>query len=134
MVVRAEVAQVAERLVGEADRWRAAYGDSRVAVARQVRASARAQRRLVRATGGLGLYRWSQACRRQRILTVADTRLRAGAIRARPAVEAALAERERALSHGRDLGSRLRVQGRGSIAATSPGSSPPPSSSYRGRR
>lgn len=44
------------------------------------------------------MYRWEQACRRRRILTVVDARLRAKAVRARPAVEAALAERERALT------------------------------------
>jgi hypothetical protein len=47
---------------------------------------------------GLGLARWEAACRRQRIMTVDDGRLRAKAVRARPAVEAALSARERVVA------------------------------------
>ncbi|MGH9063102.1 MAG: hypothetical protein ACRDZQ_03515 [Acidimicrobiales bacterium] len=98
VMVRAEVVAVAEGLVDEADAWRAAYERWQRAVARREREVARAEHRLVAATGGLGPHRWQQACHRRRILTVADARLRARAIRARPAVEAALVEQDRALA------------------------------------
>ena len=47
---------------------------------------------LVAATGGLGLDRWRAALRRRRFRTIEDAKLKAKALRARPAVEAALAE------------------------------------------
>ena len=54
--------------------------------------------KVLAATGGLGLVRWRAACQRRRVLTVADAKLRARAIRARPAVETAVAERAKALA------------------------------------
>jgi hypothetical protein len=54
------------------------------------------------ATGGSGVARWRAACRRARILTVQDAKLRARAVRARPVVEAALAERERVAAEGHE--------------------------------
>lgn len=95
VTVRAEVVAVAEELVQAADGWRSAYQEWEAAVARRERKMARAARGVVAATGDLGLYRWEQACHRRRILTVADASLKARALRGRPAVGAAVAERER---------------------------------------
>ncbi len=94
MVARPGAKALAEELATDAEHWRAAYeGWLRAGKARD-RKVKEAERKLVAATGGLGLARWRAACRRQRIVTVDDARLRASAIRARPAVESALSERE----------------------------------------
>ena len=69
-------------------RWEAAVG------ARE-RAIDRAERALLRATGGLSLHRFEQVCRRSRIRTVADAVQVATAVRARSRVEAAQAELDR---------------------------------------
>ena len=85
---------MAEELADDAGQWRAAHERwLRVGRARD-RKVKEAERKLVVATGGLGLARWESACRRQRIVTVDDARLRARAVRARPAVESALCVRE----------------------------------------
>ena len=94
---------MAEELARDAEHWRAAYeGWLSAGRARDGRVK-EAERKLVAATGGLGLARSEAACRRQRILTVEDARLRARAVRARPAVESALSVRE---AGGRRAGSR----------------------------
>jgi hypothetical protein len=96
--VRVEIAMLAERMVEEADRWAAAHEAWHAAVRARIREVARAERRLVDATGGLGLRRWQIACRRRRIITVNDAQLRSRAVRARPATEATLAERDRVVA------------------------------------
>jgi hypothetical protein len=89
------VKALAEELATDAERWRAAYEGWLRAGRVRDRKVKEAERNLVVATGGLGLAHWEAACRRQRIVTVDDARLRARAVRATPAVEAALSACER---------------------------------------
>lgn len=70
-------------------------------------------RKVTAATGGLALDRWRAACRRRRPLTVAEAKLRARALRARPAVERVLAEQAKALA---EQGAAL-AQARGGLKA-----------------
>ena len=93
-----DVAVVAGELVEATRRWREAYRAWESAVRRQEALVSRYEARVLAATGGLGLVRWRAACRRRRALTVADAKLRARALRARPAVELAVAERGEALA------------------------------------
>jgi hypothetical protein len=97
--VRVEITVLAECMVAAADRWATAHEAWQAALRVRAREVARAERRLVDATGGLGLRRWESACRRRRIITVADAQLRSRAVRVRPAVAAALAERDRVVVH-----------------------------------
>ena len=92
------MAVVAGELVEAARRWREAYRAWQSAVRRQEALVSRYDAMVLAATGGLGPVRWRAACRHRRALTVADAKLRARALRARPAVEVAVAERERALA------------------------------------
>ena len=98
MVAGRRAKALAEELASDAEHWRAAYeGWLRAGKVRD-RKVKEAERNLVTATGGLGLARWQAACRRQRIVTVDDARLRARAVRAMPAVEVALSGRERVVA------------------------------------
>jgi hypothetical protein len=98
MVARPRAKALAEELADDAEHWRAAYERWLRAARARDRRVKEAERRLVAATGGLGLARWEAACRRQRIVTVDDARLRARAVRATRAVEAALSARERVVA------------------------------------
>ena len=93
-----DVAVVAEGLAEAARRWREAYQAWESAVRRQEALVSRYDAMVLAATGGLGLESWRAACRRRRVLTVADAKLRARALRARPAVVAAMAEGAKALA------------------------------------
>lgn len=89
---------MARELASDAERWWAAYeGWLRAGRVRDLKVK-EAERNLVSATGGLGFSRWEVACRRRRIATVDDGRLRARAVRARPAVEAALSACKRVVA------------------------------------
>jgi hypothetical protein len=92
---RREVVAVGEGLAGEVERWMAARLSWWSAAALRDREVRRARGRLVAATGGLGLDRWERACEKRRFRTIEDAKRKARAIRARPAVEAALADLER---------------------------------------
>jgi hypothetical protein len=92
------VAVVAGGLAEAARRWREAYQAWESAVSRREALVSRYDAMVLAATGGLGLVRWGAACRRRRVLTVADAKLRARALRSRPAVEVAVAERAEALA------------------------------------
>jgi hypothetical protein len=92
---RREVVAVGEGLAGEVERWTAARLAWRRAAVLRDREMRRARRRLVVATGGLGLYRWERACGKRRFRTIEDAKRKARAVRARPAVETALADLER---------------------------------------
>jgi hypothetical protein len=98
--VRPEVVLVCDRLAEEADGWRAAYRAWQRACARRDQWVAQAERRVMAATGGLGYARWRAVLHRRRFRTVADAKLKARALRARPAVEAAEAERDRSVRDG----------------------------------
>ncbi len=93
-----DVTVVTGELVEAARRWREAYQAWESAVRRQEALVSRYEAMVLAATGGLGLVRWGAACRRRRVLTVADAKLRARALRARPAVEVAVAARAKALA------------------------------------
>lgn len=96
--VRAEIAAVAEVVVADAERWVAAHAVWQAALAERQRVEQRTGRRVLRATGGLGVERWAQALERRRILTVADAQLRARAVRAADTVTAALADQAEQLA------------------------------------
>jgi hypothetical protein len=96
--IKSDVAIVAGGLVEAARRWREAYQVWESAVRRKKALVSRYEAMVLAATGGLGLVRWRAACGRRRALTVADAKLRARALRARPAVELAVAERAKALA------------------------------------
>ena len=53
---------------------------------------------MAKATGGLSVARWEALCRRRRARTIEDARAKARAIRARSAVEEAVAERDGVLA------------------------------------
>jgi hypothetical protein len=95
MRVRAEVALVCDRMAEDAESWRKAYRDWTQARARRDEQVRRALERAAAATGGLGLGRWQSALGRRRFRTIEDAKVRAKALRVRPAVQAALAELDR---------------------------------------
>jgi hypothetical protein len=76
----------------DAESWHEAHRDWKLACSRRDDQVLRARERVVAATGGLGLGRWQAALRRRRFRTIEDAKLKAKALRARPAVEAALTE------------------------------------------
>ena len=92
MRVRAEIALVCDRMAEDAESWHEAHRHWKLACARRDEQVLRARERVVAATGGLGLRLWQAALRRRRFRTIEDAKLKAKALRARPAVEAALAE------------------------------------------
>jgi len=101
MAVKRLGAEVAgERFAADVAGWKAAYSSWQAAVKERELGLERAEQAVLAATGGLRVAKWRAACRRRRIATVADARLRARALRARPAVEEALAERERVVAQG----------------------------------
>ncbi len=89
-VMREGVDVAVEVVAVRVERWQMAFDGWRRASVRRDRLAARAARDVVRATGGLGVRRWEAACRRRRIHTAADAAVVARAVRARPAVDAAL--------------------------------------------
>jgi hypothetical protein len=82
----------------DAESWHEAHRDGKLACSRRDEQVLRARERVVAATGGLGLGRWQAALRRRRFRTIEDAKLKAKALRARPAVEAARAELDRIVS------------------------------------
>jgi hypothetical protein len=91
---------VCDQLAAEVTRWQAGYKGWEVTVRQRELELLRAERRVLAATGGLGVAKWRAACSRRRIATVRDARLKATALRARATVEQAVAERERARAQG----------------------------------
>jgi hypothetical protein len=78
-------------LAEDAERYERAYGAWKRGLAHRDRLVAAAEQRVLDATGGLGQRRWELACARRRINTGNEALMVARAIRARPAVEAAVA-------------------------------------------
>ncbi len=93
MVMRDGARAAAEEIAEAAEKWRRAYDDWQRALKARERLCAQMERRVAKATGGLSVARWEALCRRRRARTVEDARAKARAIRARPAVEVAVAER-----------------------------------------
>jgi hypothetical protein len=56
------------------------------------------ERKLLAATGGLSVARFEAVCRRRSVRSVIEAKQKAAAIRARPAVEAAVSERDRRIA------------------------------------
>jgi len=83
---------VCDRMAEDAESWHEAHRHWKLACSRRDEDVLRARERVVAATGGLGLGRWRAALRRRRFRTVEDAKFKAKALRARSAVEAALAE------------------------------------------
>jgi len=98
MVVRAEVRAAVEQLAEAAEQWRLAYGDWQRATRVRDTVAKQMQRRVTKATGGLSVARFEVICRRRSFHDVEDAKAKARAIRARPAVNAAVAERDRAVA------------------------------------
>jgi len=98
MVVRDELLEAVEEIVEVAGRWRRAYEGWQRAAKRRDRLAERMERRVTNATGGLSVARWEVLCRRRSFRTVEDAKAKARAIRARSAVEAAAAERDRVIA------------------------------------
>jgi hypothetical protein len=98
MVAGLPAKALAEELARDAEQWRAAYEVWLRAGSARNRKVKEAERKLVAATGGLGLAGWEAACRRQRIVTVDEGRRRARAVRSIAAVETARSARERVVA------------------------------------
>jgi len=97
-MVRDEVREAVEQIADAGERWRRAYDDWLVAVTERDRLAGRMERRVREAAGGLSVARFEVACRRRYFHDVEDARRKAVALRARPAVTAAVAERDRVLA------------------------------------
>lgn len=98
MMLRDEVCEAAELIAHAGEEWRRAYDAWQVAVSERERLCALMDRRMIRATGNLSLARYEAACRKRYFHDVGDARRKAAAIRSKPAVEAAVAERDRTLA------------------------------------
>jgi hypothetical protein len=75
--------------------WQRAYQAWQQALEHRDRVIARSERRVLRATGGLGWREWEAACRRRRIHTMAEASIVARAVRARREVRAVLEDADR---------------------------------------
>jgi len=98
VMVRDEVREAVEQIADAGEGWRHAYANWQVAVRERDRLAGRMERRVREATGGLSVARFEVACRRHYFHDVKDAKRKAAAIRARPAVDAAVAERGRVLA------------------------------------
>jgi hypothetical protein len=110
-VARTETLAAVDALTQAGDCWQRAYRMWQKAVEHRGRVAARADHRVVRATGGLGLRQWESVCRRRHINTSAEASLVARAVRARPEVRAAIedAGRLRAVEDEAVLATRLAL-------------------------
>lgn len=100
-----------DALTEAGDCWQRAYRTWQQAVERRDRVISRYERRVFRATGGLGLRQWEAACRRRRINTGVEASIVARAVRARPEVRVAVeeADRLRATEEEAVLAARLKL-------------------------
>ena len=98
MVIRDEVREAIEQVAAAAEECKRAYEVWQRALEERDRRSEQMERRITKATGGLSVARFEVACRRRRVYTVQDAKAKARALRARPAVETAVAERGRVIA------------------------------------
>jgi hypothetical protein len=98
MIVREEVRTAVEQLTDAAEHWRLAYDDWQRAIRVRDTVAKRMDRRVTKATGGLSVARFEATWRRRSFHDIEDAKAKARAIRARPAVEAAIAERDRVVA------------------------------------
>jgi len=98
MNAREEVRTAVEQLTDAAEHWRIAYDDWQRAIRVLDTVAKRMDRRVTKATGGLSVARFEATCRRRSFHDIEDAKAKARVIRARPAVEAAIAERDRVVA------------------------------------
>jgi hypothetical protein len=110
-VARTETWAAVDALTEAGACWQRAYQTWQQALEHRDRVISRAERRVLRATGGLGLREWEVACRRRRINTGDEASIVARAVRARPEVRLAVedADRLRAVEDGAVLAARLAL-------------------------
>jgi hypothetical protein len=94
-VARTETRAAVDALTEVGACWRRAYQAWQQALEQRDRVISRAERRVLRATGGLGLGKWEAACQRRRINTMEEASIVARAVRARPEVRLAVEEADR---------------------------------------
>jgi hypothetical protein len=78
--------------------WRRAYDSWQQAIKVRGRCCEQMEHRITNATGGLSVARFEAVCRRRYFHDVEAAKAKARAIRARPAVEAAIAEQDRVVA------------------------------------
>lgn len=98
MVMRAELVAVAGQLVEGAAHWEDAHRSWVRAIEARDRVARQMQRKVAGVTGGLSVTRFEAVCRRRSVRSVVEAQQKASAIRAKATVEAAVAERDRALA------------------------------------
>jgi len=98
VMVRDEVREAVEQIADAGEGWRHAYANWQATVTERDRLAGRMERRVREATGDLSVAAFEVACRRRYFHDIKDARRKAVAIRARPAVTAAVAERDRVLA------------------------------------
>ena len=98
MVIRDEVREAIEQVAAAAEECKRAYEVWQRALEERDRRSEQLERRITKATGGLSVARFEVACRRRSFHDIDDAKRKVRAIRARPAVEAAAAERDRVIA------------------------------------
>ncbi len=98
MIVREEMRAAAEQFTDAAAHWRLACDDWQRAIRVRDAVAKRMDRRVTKTTGGLSVARFEATCRRRFFHDIEDAKAKARAIRARPAVVAAIAERDRGVA------------------------------------
>jgi len=98
VMVRDEVREAVDRIADAGEGWRHAYDDWQATATERDRLAGRMERRVREATGGLSVAAFEVACRRRYFHDIKDAKRKAAAIRARPAVTAAVAARDRVLA------------------------------------
>lgn len=96
--MQARLVEAVEQLAEGAARWEEAYRSWERAVEVREQVAARTERRLLVATGGLSVARFEAVCRRRSVRSVVEAQQKASALRAMADVEAAVAERDRAVA------------------------------------
>jgi hypothetical protein len=101
----------ADELIAVGERWQRSYQAWQQAVEHRDEVIERAERQVVRATGGLGQHDWEAARRRRRIKTSAEARLVVRAGSARPEVQSAVEEAQQlqAVEEAAVLAARLEL-------------------------
>jgi len=97
-MVRDGVREAVEQIADAGDGWRRAYANWQAAVTERDRLAGRMERRAREAAGGLSVARFEVTCCRRYFHDVKDAKRKAAALRARPKVTAAVAERDRVLA------------------------------------
>lgn len=98
MVVQDALRAAAEEIVDAVEGWRRAYEDWQRAINLRDRLCEQMDRRVTNAAGGLSVARFEVTCRRRSFHDGEDAKAKARALRARPALQAAVAERDRVLA------------------------------------